>query len=240
MNQADVRFNPRPGDDTHPAHTRPSANNANAPRPALIREVIFLILLISGICPGSHAQSPSADSTWSANISLINYIFTDDYIIMPVVQAGINRLHLEARYNYEDLKTASLFGGYDFEIGDNVTLDVTPMLGVAFGQTTGIIPAIELTLAFGAFSIYNESEFLVSTSSRDESFFYSWTEFLYSPLPWLDVGIVATRTRLYDTALDLQRGFGAGITAGSFGITGYLMNAGFDTPFGYLSAWASF
>lgn len=215
-------------------------DTAIAPLLKLPPGLLFVTLLLACISPRLHGQSPSAESAWSATFSLNNYIFADDYIIMPVVQAGVNRLHLEARYNYEDLRTASFFGGYDFTIGEDVTLDITPMLGIAFGQSAGIIPAVELTLACGAFSLYNESEFLVSAQGREESFFYSWSEFTYAPLPWLNLGLVATRTRLYKTDLDLQRGIGAGIAQERFGITGYLMNAGFDAPFGYLSAWASF
>ncbi len=225
--------------DARTGHDGPGEGNPNRPPRKFRHGMLFPILLLSCISPRLHAQSASAESTWSATLSLNNYIFTDDYIFMPVVQAGVNRVHLEARYNYEDLRTASFFGGYDFTIGEDVTLAITPMLGVALGRTAGIIPALELTLAFGAFSIYNESEFLVSAQGREEGFFYSWSEFTYAPLPWLNLGLVATRTRLYKTDLDLQRGIGAGIDLERFGITGYLMNAGFDAPFGYFSGWVS-
>jgi hypothetical protein len=42
----------------------------------------------------------------------------DQSYFTPMFSADHKWLHLEARYNYEDLETASLWAGYSFRIGD--------------------------------------------------------------------------------------------------------------------------
>jgi hypothetical protein len=115
-------------------------------------------------------------------------------------------LHLEGRYNYEDLKTASLFAGWTFSTGGSLTVDLTPMVGVAFGQTTGIVPAVEASLGYRTFDFYIESEYLVDLGEEPESFVYSWGELGYSPMDVLRCGLVAERTRVLQTPLGVERG----------------------------------
>ena len=49
-------------------------------------------------------------------------------------------LHLETRYNNEDLRTGSLWVGYNFAWGEKWQFEVTPMIGGVFGRTNGIAP----------------------------------------------------------------------------------------------------
>ncbi len=182
------------------------------------------------------AQPNHGAHPWTASVSANNYIFADDYIFSPVVSADHDWLHLEGRYNYEDLQTLSVFGGYNVHAGGQLLLDVTPMIGFAVGNTTAIIPAAELTLSYGRFELYTESEFLVDFNDAAFNFFYAWTELNYSPLDWLSLGLVATRTRLFDTDLAIQRGLSAGFYAGAFSLYGSLMNLGSGDPYVFLSA----
>ena len=111
--------------------------------------------------------------------SLNNYFFEDDYIFNPIVTGDAGTLHLEGRYNYEDINTLSLFGGYNIAVGNELLWEVTPMIGVAFGETNGFIPAIESTLSYGAFEWYLESEYVVITDEGGDDYFYTWTELLH-------------------------------------------------------------
>jgi hypothetical protein len=49
------------------------------------------------------------------------------------------------------------------------------------------------------------------------------------------IGLAGARTRLYETDLSVQRGFGLGYVREQWNITTYLMNLGFDEPFFYFS-----
>lgn len=177
---------------------------------------------------------PEQKEAWQYNAAINAYAFSDALIINPVITADWKALHLEGRYNYEDVQTASLFAGYTINAGKKFTMELTPMLGVALGQTDGIIPALELNLAYGAFNWYNESEYLLNTSGGDH-FFYAWSEFTYYPLDWLMIGLATARTKLYETELTWQRGFGLGYVRDQWNVTGYLMNLGFDESFFYFS-----
>jgi hypothetical protein len=43
-------------------------------------------------------------------------------------------LHLEARYNYEERDTVSVWAGYTFSGGNAISWEVKPLLGVVVGK----------------------------------------------------------------------------------------------------------
>ena len=77
------------------------------------------------------AKSPAiAKAPWTFNLTTDGYIVPNetDYA-SPVFMADRSWLHLEARYNSENLRTGSAWVGYNFEAGKKLVLDVTPMVG---------------------------------------------------------------------------------------------------------------
>jgi hypothetical protein len=50
------------------------------------------------------------------------------------------------RYNYENLRTGSLWAGCNFSWGKTWQFAVTPMIGGVFGRTNGIAPGCEASL----------------------------------------------------------------------------------------------
>ena len=79
--------------------------------------------------------------------------------VAPVLTADRRSLHIEARYNYEDLETGSLCLGRNFSFGTNVTLELTPMIGGVFGSSTGVAPGYLLSLAYRRLSLESEGEY---------------------------------------------------------------------------------
>jgi len=49
-------------------------------------------------------------------------------------------------------------------------------------------------------------------------------------MPWLRVGLVAQRTRAYESELDVQRGFLVGLIYKQVGVTGYVFNPDKNKP----------
>jgi hypothetical protein len=96
--------------------------------------VSFLIIAAPQVL---FAQKEAADSTnknWSYSLSGFYYFLPEeDNIFLPIFTADYKSLHLESRYNYEDLNTVSAFAGWRFETGNNFQFAATPMLGMAFG-----------------------------------------------------------------------------------------------------------
>ena len=158
----------------------------------------------------------------TANLIFMN----NDFFVMPIATADRGYLHLEGRYNYEDRNTTSLWVGVNFHFGEINTLDLTPMVGVVFGNTTGIAPGMRLTFAHKRFELYSENEYLISLDDVYLNFFYSWTDLSYSPSDWFSFGISGQRTRMYQNSVDIQRGVFSTFNYKKANLTGYWYNIG--------------
>lgn len=190
----------------------------------LVIQLIFIFVSFS-----AWAQEPAeAKKSWSIRADGNFYFFTDDFIFLPVLSADKDHLHLEMRYNYEDLNTLSTWVGYNFYGGKNLEYFITPMLGAVVGNSTGIAPGLEATLTLGSFEFYSESEYFFDFQDSENQFVYTWADLTYSPLDWLWVGLSAQRTRLYETDLDIQRGLMLGGGFKNLELTGYWYNIGTD------------
>ncbi|MDL5048710.1 hypothetical protein QQ054_22110 [Oscillatoria amoena NRMC-F 0135] len=198
------------------------------------------ITLFSILCGRVIAQEPTETNAWSFNSDVNFYLIRDDFFVLPVFQAGKNRLHLEARYNYEDRETFSAWIGYNLVGGSKIEYTIIPMLGGVVGNTNGISAGLEMTFILKSFELYTESENVFDLESKDNNFFYNWTDLTWSTSDWLWFGISGQRTRLYQTDLEIQRGLLVGGALKNWELTGYLYNLGFDDPFGIITLSVSF
>ncbi len=179
-----------------------------------------------------QAQAPSVDSlekkpAWAYDLSLAGYyVPSDQSYASPTFTADRSTLHLEARYNYEALQTASLWMGYNLSWGKTLTLDLTPMVGGVFGNLTGVAPGYTATLAYKRLELYSQGEYVINTNDVADRYFYSWNELSYSPVGWFRFGGAAQRTRVYNTHLDVQRGFLIGLMHKNWEFTTYAFNPG--------------
>jgi len=155
--------------------------------------------------------------------------------VTPIVYADRGALHLEARYNYEDLETASLFAGWTFEHGDELAMSFTPMLGAVAGDTKGIAPALEFDLGWQRVAWYAEMEYLFDLEDSDDDFFYSWSTLTYGLTDWLRAGLVTERSRLVDTDVSLQRGLALEVARAHLGLSLYAYNIGTDDSYAVVS-----
>ncbi len=174
-------------------------------------------------------------SPWQHEIYANFYIFSDDFFVLPNYKVNKDWLHLEARYNYEDMNTFSAWFGYNFSGGNKFQYSLTPMAGGIIGNTNGIAPGLEVDLLFYGFEFYTESEYVFDFNTREGDYFYTWTSFSYSPLKWLWFGLSIQRTKAYETDLDTQRGLFLGGGYRWFGLTGYVFNLFFDEPYGIVT-----
>ena len=173
----------------------------------------------------------SDDNTWSFAAAGYGYIVPhEESYFSPTFRADRKWAHLEARYNYEDHRTGSLWLGYNVTFGEKLVLEATPMVGGIFGNTTGVAPGYLFTLSYKKISLYSEGEFVVDTKNSDSNFFYNWNELAYAPTDWVRFGLASQRTRVYQTPLDVQRGFFAGFTYKRVDFTTYIFNAGWTDP----------
>jgi len=202
----------------------------------------LLVSLVLGIGCVFAQQESASDSVggWEFNAAANLYFIPDDFFILPVFRADKNKLHLEARYNYEDRETFSAWVGYNFSGGRNLEYTITPMIGGVVGLSDGMAPGLEITLNLKRFEFYSESEYYIDFESSENHFLYTWTDITYSPTDWLWFGISGQRTRLYQTDLDIQRGLLIGGGLKGWELTTYMYNLGFDDPFFLVALSVSF
>ena len=203
----------------------------------LVLLTVFVLFGIRVFAQGTGAvvlpqqSEDDANDAWSFSVAGYGYIVPDEQsYFSPTFRADHKWVHLEARYNYEDRETGSVWLGYNFSVGEKIVLEVTPMVGGVFGNTTGVAPGYLFTLSYKKISLYSEGEFVVDTKHSESNFFYNWNELTYSPTDWLRVGLASQRTRVYQTPLDVQRGFFAGVSYKRADFTTYVFNAGWTDP----------
>ena len=134
-------------------------------------------------------------------------------------------LHLEARYNYESVGARSAFVGWTFAGGEEITWELTPLLGGAWGTTQAFVPALEASVAWKQFDFYIEAEYVSDSHQRSDSYFM-WSEVGFRPVEWLRLGIAGQRTTTYSNERDIQRGPFVQGTWGPITIGGYWFNPG--------------
>jgi hypothetical protein len=143
-----------------------------------------------------------------------------------IASADRGSLHLEARYNYESIGARSAFVGWNFSGGEEITWEVTPLLGGVWGTTHGFVPGLEASVAWRKLDFYVEAEYVRDSGEQTNSYFYAWSELGFRPVEWLRVGVAAQRTRAYGGDRDLQRGPFAQVTWGPVTVGGYWFNPG--------------
>ena len=181
------------------------------------------------------------EKAWSFSISASTYIVPDDQeYVQPTFTADRGWLHLETRYNYENLETGSVWVGYNFGSGEKLEWEFTPMLGGVFGNTTGIAPGYKLSLTYWKFELSSEGEFVFDTGNSEGNFFYTWSELSVSPVDWFRFGLVGQRTRAYQTDVDIQRGLLVGFSYKKIDFTTYVFNLDQGKPTWVFSVGVSF
>jgi hypothetical protein len=197
---------------------------------------IFLTLITTGLLtagiPARVAagasqgiQAEDAGPSWTYSASAYFYFVPEerDYV-QPTVTTDRRWLHLEARYNYEDLDTGSAWFGYNFNLGEEVSLAFTPKLGVVFGQTTGIAPGYNALLEWRKIALYSEGEHVFDNEVDEDSFFYSWSELTLSATDRMVAGLALQRTQVYETPNEFSWGMLIGVHFGSAAICGYVFD----------------
>lgn len=178
---------------------------------------------------------------WSFSASLYTYLVPDsrDYV-QPTITADRSWLHLEARYNYENLETGSTWLGYNLSGGGKLAWEFIPMLGGVFGNTTGIAPGYKGSLSWWKLELYSEGEYVIDIGNSSASFFYNWSELTLAPVDWLRFGLVTQRTRAYQTDRDVQRGCLVGLSYKQVSFTTYVFNPDESRPIVVLAVGVSF
>ena len=194
------------------------------------KALIFLFCGVISFSGFGQDTKPATDSLqkkkWQFSATANLFFLKDDFFVLPIATADKGRLHLEARYNYEDRNTTSLWVGMNFHFGDEFSVDATTMAGVVFGNSNGVAPGLLLTMTYKRFEWYSEGEYFISTEDINLNYSYLWTDLTYTPTKWFAFGISGQRTRLYQNRFDVQRGLLATFIFKNAELSGYWYNIG--------------
>jgi hypothetical protein len=180
-----------------------------------MRKTIAVVALALALAPAARGQEAAKDPGASTQKPAWQYaLYLDGYAggdspgyLVPTVFADRAPLHLEARYNYEDLRTASLHLGYTFPFGgESAFVKVTPMIGAVFGNTRGIAPGAEVEARWGRLAFWLEAEFLIDTGTGENDYLYTWSELDLYLVPWLWIGGSVQRMKLEATPTEVDVG----------------------------------
>ena len=168
-----------------------------------MRGLLATVLLVAG---AGDARAGEA-ARWACGVSANQYLIPgDDDFASPVARADRGTLHLEARYNYEDLSSFSAFAGRTFTVGGGTQLALTPMVGGVVGRTSGFVPALEADFTAGVFEAYAESEYVIDPADGAANYFYMWSEASIRPREWARAGVVVQRNKVHGGDRDVQPG----------------------------------
>ncbi|MFO1303545.1 MAG: hypothetical protein U1F54_07420 [Burkholderiales bacterium] len=177
------------------------------------------VLLAAGVAHAADSDRPTGSVTG------YYYAMRDEPDFgVGVATLGFKRWHFEARYNYEAENAGSAFVGYKFSGGDTVTFEITPIVGALFGSARGVVPGVEVSVAWGPFDAYVEAEYVDDRLNPGTSYYYAWSELGWSPVEWLRVGVAGQRNHVVNTGRELQRGLFVQATVERFKFGVYFFN----------------
>lgn len=224
----------------------PAAASAQVPAPSPAAPVAWGVAQAPprAAVPGASPQdavSPASPPAWTGFFNVDTYFLPEeeDYL-QPTIAADRGRLHLEARYNYEDYRTGSAFAGFNAAGGSAVTWAVTPMVGVSFGRTAAAVPAFRGSLAFWRIEASAEGEWAFAFDDEDDSFFYTWLEADLSLTDWMWAGLSSQTTKVFGEPQDTEWGPVVGFAIGPLDLATYVFNLGQSRPSVIVSAILNF
>ena len=148
----------------------------------------------------------------------------NEYVWMPVVHYEAKKgMYAELRYNYEDLKTFSIYGGKTFTGGTDLKHSITPMAGYCIGKFTGLSLATNAEAEWKDFYLSTQTQYSIATKKDIANFFFSWSEAGYNISRNFFAGLAIQYTR-QQGADDIQPGFVAGLDFKNLSIPFYLFS----------------
>ncbi|HEX6180423.1 MAG TPA: hypothetical protein VFZ47_04210 [Chitinophagaceae bacterium] len=194
---------------------------------------IFLLLMVCVVSLKLSAQEiDSATAKWNFSAWAEMFIIPgEEDFFNPTFYARHKNLHLEGRYNYEDRNTASFWAGRRIRFGNRVNFLLVPMAGIVLGNTDGVAPGLEAEISFRKLDFYTEMEYVFDFETNENNFFYMYSELAIRPVKPLRVGMMAQRTKLFESQFDVERGVFAEYYFGRFRVGAFYFNPFTDSEF---------
>jgi hypothetical protein len=179
----------------------------------------LLLAILCGWLHNMHAQSSG---------SLQQYCYMGEKQVFTIVPVACfttaNNWYFEGRYNYEELKTFSLYMGKTFEKNGKLSYTITPMAGLVKGALNGGSIGANVELEYKKFSCSSQSQYTFSTQDNTCNFIYNWSDASYSLAGWLSAGLSIQHTKLYRVKGLFEKGVFINVKAKEHEFSFYVFN----------------
>ncbi len=132
----------------------------------------------------------------------------------------------EARYNFDELNTLSLYAGRKFSGTGNFSWQATPLIGGLIGQMNGGSVGVNFGLDHRKLFFTSLSQYSFSIENNTDKYFYNWSDLGYNATSWLYAGLAMQQTNIYRTVGRLEPGCMIGFSIRNWTIPLYAFNGG--------------
>ena len=153
-----------------------------------------------------------------------NIVPEEPFSLTPIVYFNNDVFYAEARYNYEELHTASLYVGKYFSKAGKLSIDIAPLLGVVAGELNAGSVGASLELRWGRWLWSMIPQYTFSWKDKSENFFYSWSELTFAVSEWFYLGPAAQRTKFFETPFEADSGLTLGFNLKQWSMPLYAFN----------------
>lgn len=186
----------------------------------LIRLSIVLLLSKTQI---SLAQSPSPLFHDQGIYTSFQFAKDENILITPQIWTYAKNIYFEARYNYEERKTFSLYIGRSFKTGKDSIFEIIPMFGGVIGEYTGISPALTCILKGKRLQGFSQSQYTIDLKGHN-NFFFNWTAISVPIIKKNGLGIAYRMVSVQGTPTVYNYGPMINFQTGSFTFQGFAYN----------------
>ncbi len=165
-----------------------------------MRSIIFIAV---SLMPLSNANAQA-----TLGIDQYSYMGTgQNSSMVPVAHYQSSKnWYAEARYNYDNYQTFSLYAGKTFARQNAFSYALTPMIGGMTGKMNGGSFGLNTELKYKKFNFSSQSQYSIIAATQNNNFFFSWSELYYQPIHWLYTGVTLQHTRIYNTEAKYEPG----------------------------------
>lgn len=159
--------------------------------------------------------------------------------MVPMAHITRNNWYGEARYNYDETQTLSLYAGRTFARHGAFNWSATPVIGGLMGRMNGGSVGVNMDLGYEKIFFTTQSQYTFSMEQSSNRYFFSWSELGYQALPWLYGGMALQQLNVYQTPGRLEPGCMLGLSLKNFTVPVYVFNpSGGETYFVLGLNWA--
>ena len=101
------------------------------------------------------------------------YAKGEPLLITPQAWMYFNDIYIEARYNYEEVETASIHIGRSLLFNKD-QLEIIPAAGFVFGGYTGLSAGLNINYETEKLSGFTQTQYCFSLNNKNDPFYFSW------------------------------------------------------------------